>query len=189
MLREVDVELGAEFPAVLGVLPHGGVGAGVDGFVVGICGDPVALFGGEGVVGGDLDGVGDALVGEGGFGGVEALLEEVEVGGARGDEGAVADDADVVVAEGVSDAKQIASRNGAIGVVAGAEDLRFIRLFVQGCILRVVSSFGRLKSCTSVFTRSFWRLGGNRLVLVSSAMPCRLAQNSSVRTSGVGLWS
>ena len=89
---EGDVEFGAELPAFGGVLPHGGVGAGVGGFVVGVGGDPVALFGGLGGVGGDVDGVGDALVGEGGFGGVEALLEELEVGGAGGDEGAVADD-------------------------------------------------------------------------------------------------
>ena len=46
-----------------------------------------------------------------------------------------------------------------------------------------VSSPGRLKSRTSALKRSFWRLGGNRLVLVSSAMPWRLAQNSSDRTS------
>jgi len=30
---------------------------------------------------------------------------------------------------------------------------------------------GKLKSSTSVLTRSFWRRGGNRLVLVSSAIP------------------
>jgi len=76
MLREVDVELGADIPTVWSVLPHGGVGAGVDGFVGGVGGCPVALFGGYGEGGGELDGVGDAVVGEGGFGGVEALLEE-----------------------------------------------------------------------------------------------------------------
>jgi len=46
---------------------------------------------------------------------------------------------------------------------------------------------GRVKSSTSALTRSFWRLRGNRLVLVSSAIPWRLAQNSSDRTSGFEL--
>jgi hypothetical protein len=45
---------------------------------------------------------------------------------------------------------------------------------------------GKVKSSTSVFTRSFCRLrvNGNRLVLVSSAIPWRLPQNSSDITSG-----
>jgi len=55
--------------------------------------------------------------------------------------------------------------------------------------LYAVSSFGKLKRSTSVRTRSFWRLGGSRLVLVSSAMPWRLAQNNSERTSGFELRS
>src|SRR5690242_1366388 len=50
-----------------------------------------------------------------------------------------------------------------------------------------VSSLGKLKSSTSFLTRSFWRRGGNRLVLVSSAIPWRLAQNSSDITSGFEL--
>jgi hypothetical protein len=48
--------------------------------------------------------------------------------------------------------------------------------------------FGKLKSSTSALMRSFWRLGGNRLVLVSSAIPWRLAQNSSEITSGFELF-
>ena len=34
-----------------------------------------------------------------------------------------------------------------------------------------VSSLGKLKSLTSALTRSFWRLRGNRLVLVRSVIP------------------
>ena len=74
------------------MVPHGHVGAGVGDLVVGVGADPVALFGGLRGGGGELDGVGDALVAERGFGVVEVLLEEFEVGGAGGDEGAVADD-------------------------------------------------------------------------------------------------
>ncbi len=39
-----------------------------------------------------------------------------------------------------------------------------------------------LKTSTSILMRSFCRFGGKRLVLVSSAMPWRLAQNSSAKT-------
>src|SRR5215469_9523886 len=46
---------------------------------------------------------------------------------------------------------------------------------------------GKVKRSTSTRTRSFWRLRGNRLVLVSSAIPWRLAQNSSDITSGFDL--
>ncbi len=49
------------------------------------------------------------------------------------------------------------------------------------------SSLGMLKRPTSVLTRSFRRTSGNRFVLVSSAMPWRLAQNSSESTSGFEL--
>jgi hypothetical protein len=125
-LGEGDVELGAEFPAVLGVLPHGCVGAGVDGSVGGVGGCPVALFGGDGEGGGELDGVGDAVVGEGGFGGVEVLLEELEVSGAGGDEGAVADDGAEVFGEGIGYAEEVAAGDGAVGVGAGVADLGFV---------------------------------------------------------------
>jgi hypothetical protein len=64
---------------------------------------------------------------------VEALLEQPEILGARWDEGSVTDDSDIVFAEGVSNAKQIPSRNCAIGIVPGATDFCFIRLFVQAC--------------------------------------------------------
>ena len=50
----------------------------------------------------------------------------------------------------------------------------------------VLFHLGKVKSSTSALTRSFWRLCGNRLVLVSSAIPWRLAQNSSDRISGFG---
>ncbi len=56
------------------------------------------------------------------FGGVEALLEELEVGGARGDEGAVADDGDEVFGERVGDAEEVAAGDGAVGVGAGGAD-------------------------------------------------------------------
>jgi hypothetical protein len=81
---EGDEELGAELPAVGGVAPHGGVGASVGERAVEVVGGPVALFGGEGIGGGDFDAVGEALVGERGLGRVEALLEELEVGLAGG---------------------------------------------------------------------------------------------------------
>ena len=82
----------------------------------------MALFGGEGGVGGDVDAVGEAFVGEGGLWGVEALLEELEVGVAGGDEGAVADDGEEVGGEGVGYAEEVAAGDGAVGVGAGGAD-------------------------------------------------------------------
>ncbi len=83
----------------------------------------MALFGGLGAGGGELDAVGDALVAERGFGVVEVLLEEAEVGGAGGDEGAVADDGDEVFGEGVGYAEEVAAGDGAVGVGAGGADV------------------------------------------------------------------
>jgi len=41
---------------------------------------------------------------------------------------------------------------------------------------------GKVKRSTTAFTRFFWRRRGNRFVLVSSAIPGRLAQNTSGST-------
>ena len=73
-----------------------------------------------------MDGVGDALVGEGAFGVVEVLFEELEVGGAGGDEGSVAEDDDEVFGEGVGDAEEVAAGDGAVGVGAGGADGGFV---------------------------------------------------------------
>src|ERR1700679_2043071 len=53
--------------------------------------------------------------------------------------------------------------------------------------IRLVHLLRKVKSSTSVRTRCFRRLGGNRLVRVSSAIPWRLAQNSSDITSALEL--
>ena len=53
--------------------------------------------------------------------------------------------------------------------------------------IRLVHLLGKVKSSMGVRTRCFRRLGGNRLVRVSSAIPWRLAQNSSDITSALEL--
>ena len=70
---------------------------------------------------------------------VEARFEQPQILGARRNEGAIANDPDVVLAKRVSNAKQISSRDRAIGVVSSAADCRFIGLFVQACLMSVVS--------------------------------------------------
>jgi len=100
--------------------------------------DPATMLGGEGLIVCYVDHLGRPHICHALLRVVEALFEQPEILGARGHERAVTDDADIVLAEGVSDAKQIASCDRTIGVVPGAEDLRFIRLFVQACVLHVV---------------------------------------------------
>jgi hypothetical protein len=114
VVGEGYVEFGADLPTVFRVVPHGHVGAGVGGVASGVGGDPVALFGGLGFGGGQLDGVGDALVAEGSFGIVEILLEEFEVDSAGGDEGAIADDGAEVFGEGVAHAEEVTAGDGAL---------------------------------------------------------------------------
>lgn len=126
-----DEDLRSDLPAGWGSPPHRGIGAGAgDGTGSPRC-DPVAVLCGEVLIVCYVDCLGRPNVGEALLWAVEACVEQLQVHGARGDERAVTDDADIVLGEGVAHAKQVPSRNRTIGVLSGATDLRFMRLFVQ----------------------------------------------------------
>jgi hypothetical protein len=127
---EGNEELGAELPARWSSSPHGGIGAGVGDCTVGQGCNPVAVLSGERIGGGYVDGVRDAFVCQRIRSAGEVLLEERDVGVARGHKSAIADDDNEVFVEGLGDHKRIALSDAAIGAASGRANEGFGRF---GC--------------------------------------------------------